>query len=146
MVLLGNKKIAAALLVLALLPGCASPEGSYPVIGAGTGAAAGGMVGAATGDPTTAVIGAAIGAPIGGLLGGMFAGNQKKTRQKEYNRGYDNGRSDAIKSQYWMAQRLQEGSSKQQDYRVTYYTLPSRPETGIKTVPYEVTVPILKPR
>lgn len=145
MLLLGKKTCAVAL-AFALLTGCANTESVYPLAGAGTGAAAGGLIGAATGDPNTAVLGAAIGAPIGGLLGNLFAGSQRKTRLKEYNRGYDTGRSDAIKSQYWMAQRLHEGSSEPEQYRTEYYTLPVTSSSGPKTVPYEVTVPILENR
>lgn len=144
--LLGKRTIA--LLALCFLSGCASTDTVYPLTGAGAGAAAGGLIGAATGDATTSIIGAAIGAPVGGLLGSWFSGSQRKTREKEYSRGYDRGRSDAIKSQYWMAQRLQEGDARPSQYRTTYYTLPVNPraDQSPKTVPYEVTVPILEPR
>lgn len=141
------RSIFILLLASVLVTGCASTDTTYPLVGAAAGSTAGGLIGAATGDTTTSIIGAAIGAPVGGLLGSWFSGSQKKTRQKEYSRGYDRGRSDAIKSQYWMAQRLQEGKSEPERYRTTYYTLPAHsPEGGVKTVPHEVTVPILEPK
>src|SRR5262245_39462364 len=64
---------------------------------------------------------------------------------KEFEKGYNRGASDTVKQQYWIRQNLQKAEpSKAPPYRLTLYRIPVTPDpkATIKTVPYEITIPI----
>jgi len=64
---------------------------------------------------------------------------------KEFQKGYERGASDTVKRQYWIQQNLQKGKqSKIPPYRLTLYRMPITPDPNatIKTVPYEIAIPI----
>ena len=64
---------------------------------------------------------------------------------KEFQKGYERGASDTVKRQYWIQQNLQKGKqSKVSPYRLTLYRMPIKPDPNakVKTVPYEVAIPI----
>ena len=64
---------------------------------------------------------------------------------KEFQKGYERGASDTVKRQYWIQQNLQKSKlSKASPYRLTLYRMPIKPDPNakVKTVPYEVAIPI----
>ena len=63
--------------------------------------------------------------------------------RKEFQKGYERGAGDTVKRQYWMQQNLQKGE-KASPYRLTIYRMPVAPDPDakIKTVPYEIAIPI----
>ena len=65
--------------------------------------------------------------------------------QKEFERGYARGSGDTVKRQYWIQQNMQKAEqSKASPYRLTLYRIPVTPdpEARVKTVPYEIAIPI----
>jgi hypothetical protein len=65
--------------------------------------------------------------------------------RKEFQKGYDRGASDTVKRQYWIQQNMQKAEqSKAPPYRLTLYRIPVTPDpkARVKTVPYEITIPI----
>jgi hypothetical protein len=65
--------------------------------------------------------------------------------RKEFQKGYDRGASDTVKRQYWIQQNMQKAErSKAPPYRLTLYRIPVTPDpkAAVKTVPYEITIPI----
>ena len=65
--------------------------------------------------------------------------------RKEFQKGYDRGASDTVKRQYWIQQNMQKAEqSNARPYRLTLYRIPVTPEPNatVKTVPYEITIPI----
>lgn len=91
------KLILPSLGLALLLTSCASTSRlATNVFGAAGGAALGNSL--SDGDPLITAAGAA-----GGLLvGEAFNHAQDKKTQKSYTEGYDQGRSDAVKQQYWL--------------------------------------------
>jgi outer membrane protein OmpA-like peptidoglycan-associated protein len=79
-----GKSIAAGIVTLAFLAGCANPDGSVnqpvsgAVIGGLTGAAAGQIIG---GDTRGTVIGGVVGAALGGVIGARMAAQERELRQ-----------------------------------------------------------------
>jgi hypothetical protein len=63
--------------------------------------------------------------------------------RKEFQKGYERGTGDTVKRQYWIQQNLQKGE-KASPYRLTLYRMPVTPDPNakIKTVPYEIAIPI----
>ena len=63
--------------------------------------------------------------------------------RKEFQKGYERGAGDTVKRQYWMQQNLQKGE-KASPYRLTIYRMPVAPDPDakVKTVPYEIAIPI----
>jgi hypothetical protein len=65
--------------------------------------------------------------------------------QKEFERGYARGSGDTVKRQYWIQQNMQRAEqSKAPPYRLALYRIPVTPDpkATVKTVPYEITIPI----
>ncbi len=91
------KLISLSIGLALLLTSCASTSRlATNALGAAGGAALG--HGLSDGDPLFTAAGAA-----GGLLvGEVFNHAQDKKTKKAYTEGYDQGRSDAVKQQYWM--------------------------------------------
>ena len=79
-----GKPIAACIITVAFLAGCANPDGSLnqpasgAVIGGLTGAAAGQIIG---GDTRGTVIGGVVGAALGGAIGARMAAQERELRQ-----------------------------------------------------------------
>jgi hypothetical protein len=63
--------------------------------------------------------------------------------RKEFQKGYERGAGDTVKRQYWMQQNLQKGE-KASPYRLAIYRMPVAPDPDakVKTVPYEIAIPI----
>jgi hypothetical protein len=65
--------------------------------------------------------------------------------RKEFQRGYERGSGDTVKRQYWIQQNAQKSDqTKAASYRLTLYRIPVTPDpkAKVKTVPYEITIPI----
>ena len=65
--------------------------------------------------------------------------------QKEFQKGYAQGSGDTVKRQYWIEQNMQKaGQAKASPYRLSLFRIPVKPDptATIKTVPYEITIPI----
>jgi hypothetical protein len=63
--------------------------------------------------------------------------------RKEFQKGYERGAADTVKRQYWIQQNLQKGE-KTSPYHLTIYRMPVAPDPDgkVKTVPYEIAIPI----
>ena len=64
---------------------------------------------------------------------------------KEFQKGYERGSGDTVKRQYWIQQNMQKAEqSKEPHYRLTLYRIPVTPDPNatVKTVPYEIAIPI----
>jgi len=59
-----------------------------------------------------------------------------------YQKGYERGASDTVKRQYWILQDMQKRDEKK--LRLSLYRMPVIPDPNatVKTVPYEITIPI----
>lgn len=77
---------------------------------------------------------------IAGVAGGLPA----CASRSQFQRGYDAGAGDAVKRQYWILQNMQQASAETAAPRVRVYRLPVEPtpDATVKTVPYEIAVPI----
>ena len=65
--------------------------------------------------------------------------------RKEFQKGYERGSGDTVKRQYWIQQNMQKaGQSKASQYRLTLYRISVTPDPNafVKTVPYEIAIPI----
>ena len=65
--------------------------------------------------------------------------------RKEFQKGYDAGAATTVKRQYWILQNMQKADeTKAARPRMTVYRLPVEPDPNaqVKTVPYEIAVPI----
>lgn len=65
--------------------------------------------------------------------------------RKEFQKGYERGAADTVKRQYWIQQNLQKSASPERmAARPSIYRLrvDPVPNAEIKTVPYEIAVPI----
>jgi outer membrane protein OmpA-like peptidoglycan-associated protein len=96
-----NQVAAGALLVAAVMTGCAGGEITTREKGAGIGAlggaAAGGLIGAAVGHPGVgAAVGGALGLGAGALIGDQLQGQENK--QKEQQRAIDQQRAELEKN------------------------------------------------
>lgn len=61
--------------------------------------------------------------------------------RSQFQKGYERGASDTVKRQYWILQDRQKGgeASKPRLYRMT---VEPDPKAEVKTVPYEITIPV----
>jgi hypothetical protein len=59
-----------------------------------------------------------------------------------YQKGYERGASDTVKRQYWILQDMQKRDETKP--RLSLYRMPVNPDPNstVKTVPYEITIPI----
>ena len=65
--------------------------------------------------------------------------------RSQFQKGYERGASDTVKRQYWILQNMQKADeSSQAKPRLALYRMPIAPDPNatVKTVPYEITVPI----
>ena len=65
--------------------------------------------------------------------------------RSQFQKGYERGASDTVKRQYWILQNMQKaGEGSQSKPRLSLYRMPIAPDPSatVKTVPYEITVPI----
>lgn len=65
--------------------------------------------------------------------------------RSQFQKGYDRGASDTVKRQYWILQNMQKADEgRQSKPRLSLYRMPVVPDPNatVKTVPYEITVPI----
>jgi len=66
--------------------------------------------------------------------------------RSQLQKGYEQGAADTAKRQYWIEQSLQKGKeTKQLDRHVSVYriTVPVDPDAKVKTVPYEISIPVV---
>lgn len=128
------------------LSGCSSFTDAVETgAGAGVGAAAAGGIGYATSNgnlQTTAISGLG-GAVGGGLLTSLFQAGAKKKKIEEQQKGYDLGRSDTVKSIYWMARNLQKPNEEEERKEVALeVTQEAQEGARINTVSYDETLPV----
>jgi len=133
--------------LLASVSGCSSlTDATEVAAGAGVGGAAAGGIGyaASHGNLETTAISGVAGAAGGGLLTSLFQSGAKKKKIEEQQAGYDLGKSDTVKSLYWVARSLQKPSDEPNELkdRFLQVTQESDPEANINTVPYAVTLPV----
>jgi len=123
--------------VVCLFTGCAAVTRSATDVALGAGGAAlGGVL--SKGNPT-AIAGGAAG---GVLLGeGLHYANGKLNDQS-YQTGYDNGRSDAVKQQYWLYISMQQAKAGDNG-RVRLYEV-HLPEQVIDSVIFQPTTQFLR--
>jgi hypothetical protein len=65
--------------------------------------------------------------------------------RSQFQKGYERGASDTVKRQYWILQNMQKrDEAKEPRQRLSTYRLPVVPDPNatVKTVPYEITIPI----
>jgi len=64
--------------------------------------------------------------------------------RSQFKQGYERGASDTVKRQYWILQDMQKRDEPKPERRLSLYRMPVTPDpnTTVKTVPYEITVPI----
>jgi len=60
-----------------------------------------------------------------------------------FQKGYERGASDTVKRQYWILQDMQKRDEVKKP-RLSLYRMPIDPDPNatVKTVPYEITIPI----
>lgn len=66
--------------------------------------------------------------------------------RSQFQKGYERGASDTVKRQYWVLQDMQKRTEPKPERRVSLYRIPITPdpEATVKTVPYEITVPVIQ--
>lgn len=65
--------------------------------------------------------------------------------RSSFQKGYERGASDTVKRQYWILQNMQKREATgRREPRVSLYRMPvsPAPDATVKTVPYEITIPI----
>ena len=141
-------------IAVVFLNGCTSlTDATETAVGAGAGAAAAGGIGygASHGNLLTTIWSGLGGAAGGGLLTSLFQSRAKKKKIEEQQKGYDLGKSDTVKSLYWVARSIQKPNEepnelKDQFLQVTQDTEPqSTTEATIRSVPYAVTSSVQEP-
>ena len=133
-------------MIMLCLSGCSSLTDAVQTgAGAGVGAAAAGGIGyaASNGNLQTTAISGLGGAVGGGLLTSLFQAGAKKKKIEEQQKGYDLGRSDTVKSLYWMARGLQK-PHEEEEHKDLALEVPEEAEEGthINTVSYQETLPV----
>ena len=111
--------------------------------GAGVGAAAAGGIGyaASHGNLQTTAISGLGGAAGGGLLTSLFQAGAKKKKLEEQQKGYNLGRSDTVKSLYWMARNLQKPKEDEQSNDISLQIAQEdQNDDHINTIPYQETI------
>ena len=66
--------------------------------------------------------------------------------RSQFHKGYERGAADTVKRQYWIEQSLQTpGTNPERQLSVYKLTVPPDPdpEAKVKTVPYEIAIPIV---
>jgi len=140
------KFISIAFLVILILffSGCSSFTDAVETgAGAGVGAAAAGGIGyaASNGNLQTTAISALGGAAGGGILTSLFQSGAKKKKIEEQQKGYNLGRSDTVKSLYWMARSLQKPKEEDPSSDVSLQIVQENQNNDtINTVPYQETI------
>jgi hypothetical protein len=66
--------------------------------------------------------------------------------RSQYQKGYERGASDTVKRQYWILQDMQKRSEPNVSPRTSLYRIPITPdpEAAVKTVPYEIAIPVVQ--
>jgi ABC-type uncharacterized transport system auxiliary subunit len=66
--------------------------------------------------------------------------------RSQFQKGYEHGASDTVKRQYWILQDMQKRSEPKPERRVSLYRIPITPDPSatVKTVPYEITIPVVQ--
>jgi len=67
--------------------------------------------------------------------------------RSQFQKGYESGTSDTVKRQYWILQEAQKREAASQSKpHVSLYRIPITPdpEAMVKTVPYEITIPVVQ--
>ncbi len=123
--------------VLALFTGCAGVTRTTTDVGLGAGGAA--LGGALSHNNPYAIVGGAAG---GALLGETLHYANGKLNDQAYQTGYDQGRSDAVKQQYWLYVSLQQQASSHRDH-VRLYEV-HLPEQVIDGVIFQPTTQLLR--
>jgi len=64
--------------------------------------------------------------------------------RSQFQKGYERGASDTVKRQYWILQNMQKKAEPER--RVSLYRIPITPdpEATVKTVPYEIAIPVVQ--
>lgn len=64
--------------------------------------------------------------------------------RSQFQKGYERGAADTVKRQYWIEQSLQR-PAKRSEKPISIYklTVPPDPDAKVKTVPYEIGIPIV---
>lgn len=64
--------------------------------------------------------------------------------RSQFQKGYERGASDTVKRQYWILQDMQKRNERKPERRLSLYRMPVTPDPNatVKTVPYEITIPI----
>jgi hypothetical protein len=146
-------------IAISFLSSCSSlTDATETAVGAGAGAAAAGGVGyaASHGNLLTTVLSGLGGAAGGGLLTSLFQSRAKKKKVEEEQKGYDLGKSDTVKSLYWVARSIQKPDEEPnelknrflqvtQDGREPQVPTESTAEATVGSVPYAVTTPVQEP-
>lgn len=113
------------------LIGCSSTRGLYDAGAAAVGGVAANKL--SNGDPLMTGVGAAGGVLVSEVAQSMSA----KQGQTQYTNGYQQGRSDAVKQEYWIVQNQQKKIQSAPPPRVTYLpvTVGGTNVNGTVTVP-----------
>lgn len=66
--------------------------------------------------------------------------------RSQFQKGYERGASDTVKRQYWMLQNMQKRTEAKPERRLSLYRIPITPdpEAPVKTVPYEISIPVVQ--
>ena len=139
-------KFTCTIVMMLYLSSCSSfTDAVQTGAGAGLGAAAAGGIGyaASNGNLQTTAISGLGGALGGGFLTTLFQSHSKKKKVEEQQQGYDLGRSDTVKSLYWMARNLQKPNEEEERKEVALEVTQEVQEGArINTVSYEETLPV----
>ena len=64
--------------------------------------------------------------------------------RSQFQKGYERGAADTVKRQYWIEQSLQKpGKNPDRHLSVYKLTVPPDADAKVKTVPYEIAIPIV---
>lgn len=133
------------LLYIFLVATCAATGCTTRPIYDAAGAAGGGILAHELSDGDPFITGA--GAAGGVLLAEGVQHLSAQGRKKAYRHGYDQGRSDAVKEQYWLQQRAQaqdKNTASLRTYTVEGRTVTPTADGDIRLVPHDVVIPILE--
>jgi len=66
--------------------------------------------------------------------------------RSKFQQGYERGASDTVKRQYWILQDMQKRSEAKPERRLSLYRVPITPDPNatVKTVPYEISIPVVQ--
>ena len=139
-------------IAMTFLSSCSSlTDATETAVGAGAGAAAAGGIGygASHGNLLTTALSGLGGAVGGGFLTSLFQAHAKKKKVEAEQKGYDLGKSDTVKSLYWVARSIQKSDEEPNELKDRFLqvtqdgepqvTTETTPEANIGSVPYAVT-------